>query len=82
MLKFKMGKMLTYSKKRENMRRLLTKNHDDRMTKNREIHFHNFEENWLKLTHEQCDQMARLFAHFLVIYKNENVPNGIHNLLK
>ena len=52
------------------------------MTKNREIHFHNFEENWLKLTHEQCDQMARLFAHFLVIYKNENVPNGIHNLLK
>ena len=31
---------------------------------------------------EQCDQMARLFVQFLVIYNDENLPNSIHNLLK
>ena len=27
----------------------------------------------------QCDQMARLFAKYLVIYINENLPNCIKN---
>ena len=31
---------------------------------------------------KQCDQMARLFVQFLVIYNDENLPNSIHNLLK
>ena len=34
------------------------------------------------LTYDQCDQITRLFAWFLAIYCNENVPNGISNLPK
>ena len=34
----------------------------------------------LPLSSFQCDQMARLFAQFLVIYNDGNLPNCIHNL--
>ena len=28
-----------------------------------------------KSTHDQCDQMAKIFIQYLAIYNNESLPN-------